>query len=266
MFVTSTQIADDKFGRFGNQLFRISAVIGTSVNLKCDYLFPNWKYSNFFVSEDLFNSNIEHYLDVSESAFHYTEIPKFEKSINLCGYFQSERYFENSKNEVKNILKFKDEYVQQFSFLHQKQCCSIHFRHGDIFDRQTGGGHVGVEEYHPVMTPEYYHSAMQHMINNKVNHFYIFYDHVETKEWIDKNINLKNINFTFVSNLDNNMQDFINMSLCEHNIIANSTFSWWAAWLNCNEEKIVIAPKNWFGPKYSHFDTKDLLPQKWLRI
>jgi hypothetical protein len=89
--------------------------------------------------------------------------------------------------------------------------------------------------------------------------FLIFSDDIQ---WCKQNFpEMKN--FVYIEG-QKDYEDFLLMSLCNHNIICNSSFSWWAAWINQNSNKIVIAPKKWFGPAYSHFDTKDLYCDGWI--
>ncbi len=79
--------------------------------------------------------------------------------------------------------------------------------------------------------------------------------------WCRENFQGDNI---FLSDTGNAVEDFVRMTLCDHHIIANSTFSWWGAWLNPKVNKLIVAPKQWFGRQTKHHDTKDLLPPDWI--
>lgn len=271
-YITNLQIQNDENGRFGNQLFRIATTFAAAKENNINFLFPNWKHSLYFESENLFSStNI--YVDgvYTEKTFGYDKIPILSNNLEIRGYFQSEKYFQNHKEEVKNLFKFKPEFItladQKINI--RKNSCSIHFRHGDQYDRETGGAYIDCQDRHPIMTPLYYQRSIQYMKNLGVDCFYLFYDHLLTKKWIQENITeLDNVNHHFVDEKITDIESFYLMSKCDHNIIANSTFSWWAAWLNNNTEKKVLSPKNeeWFGATLSHLETRDLIPEQWLKI
>jgi len=165
------------------------------------------------------------------------------KSKNcLDGYWQSEKYFKNIrkillrdftlKKESKNFLKYKKLIIKTNSV-------SVHIRHGDYIKRPV------TRKYH--LNPDYYRQAIE-IIKQKVKkpHFYLFSDD------------------PIISNFSglNNNEELILMSFCKHNIIANSSFSWWGAWLNTNPKKIVIAPKKWFRAKTD----PEIVPQSWTKI
>jgi len=119
----------------------------------------------------------------------------------------------------------------------------LHVRRGDYLQLPT---------HHPTCTIDYYHKALANF-DGKV---LVFSDDID---WCRKTF--QDPRFEFVKgNLD--YIDLYLMSMCKNNIIANSSFSWWAAWLNDNKDKKVIAPKKWFGPAISH-NTMDLYPKKW---
>jgi hypothetical protein len=107
---------------------------------------------------------------------------------------------------------------------------------------------------------DYFEAAMKRIPSGTT--FVVFSDDIN---WCRENFSKDDKNILFIEgNLD--YEDISLMSLCDHNIISNSTFSWWAAWLNDNPSKIVIAPKNWFGPAYSNLSTEDLYCPGWLVI
>jgi hypothetical protein len=268
-YITNLQIQDEKYGRFGNQLFKIAATIGTAKNYNVDYLFPEWKYSFYFKNESLFvPKNIIPENVYNEPSFSYNKIP-FNGNLELRGYFYSEKYFENYKNDIRTVFSFKNEIVSKIinNFPTKNNCCAVHFRHGDKYDRQTGGGHIDCQDRHPIMTPAFYNKSIKYMKDNGIKYFYFFYDHELTKKWIQENIELNNINYYFVDEEIEDIESFILMSKCDHNIIANSSYSWWAAWLNENQDKMVVAPKSrWFGSALSHHKLDDLFPKKWVLL
>ncbi len=111
-------------------------------------------------------------------------------------------------------------------------------------------------EFHPSQDISFYKESVSLMVKN--THFLVFSDDVE---WCVNNFDFIEKK-TFIRN-EKDYEDLYLMSMCNNNIIANSTFSWWGAWLNKNQDKIVIAPKTWFGSNYSHLGTKDLYCDGW---
>jgi hypothetical protein len=187
---------------------------------------------------------------------------KFKKDSHyLEGYFQSEKNFIEIRPLLLEELSLKKEYVstevQKMSQeIYENNSISVHIRRGDY------SNNTKTSLYHGLCSVEYYQSSID-FISGKVENpvFYIFSD---STEWVKNNLNLPE-NSTIVS--DNGFsaeQDLYLMSQCKHNIIANSSFSWWGAWLNTNPEKIIIAPKNWLrngdGPH------KNIIPKSWIRI
>ena len=195
-----------------------------------------------------------------EPHFHFD--PKFfhlGKAVYLEGYFQSERYFSTIAAELKDDLDLSNlvsEEVLSFAkSIREKQSVAIHIRLGDYQNKAAN-------EYHGTLSSDYYTAAVNY-IKNKLGdpEFLLFSDIPQQATML-----LTGINYTTVSGSVslNHFEDLYLMSQCRHNIIANSSFSWWSAWLNNHQDKIVVAPKNWFqaGPK----DTEDLLPESWIKI
>ena len=119
----------------------------------------------------------------------------------------------------------------------------------------------GAQKFHGVCSITYYKKSINFIMQKVKNpHFFIFSDDLE---WTKLNFNFIENPFTFVEN-DSDALDFWLMCLCKHNILANSTFGWWAGWLNKNNSKIVIAPKKWF--LNSTISTDDLIPKNWHRF
>lgn len=179
----------------------------------------------------------------------------------LDGFWQSERYFLpiaatirsdlSLKSPIRGLLKEIAEKIQSTNSV------SVHVRRGDyITDPSTTA-------YHGVCGIEWYAKAVEQMQSQVENPtFFVFSDDYE---WAKENLTF-NSEAIFIPPSPDGQEcnDMHVMSLCKHNVIANSSFSWWAAWLNINPHKIVIAPKNWFvaGPK----NTNDLIPGNWQRI
>ncbi|MCL1955863.1 MAG: alpha-1,2-fucosyltransferase [Fibromonadales bacterium] len=148
------------------------------------------------------------------------------------GYFQDEKYFADCEAEIRKEYQFKDKLQTP-----EGNTVAIHVRRGD---------YVKFADIHLVCTPSYYENAIAY-VQSKVESP-IFYVFSEDLEWVRQNINIPS-NSVFVD-YNPNMQssrDMQFMSLCKHQIISNSTYSWWAAWLNQNPDKIVVAPDKWFA-------------------
>jgi hypothetical protein len=192
--------------------------------------------------------------------FHFdTHFYQLGGNIYLQGFFQSERYFQPIQPTIRQEFRFKDEVLKDVrtfgKYLPTQPSVAIHIRRGDYKDEET-------LRYHGILPFTYYQKAItliQQQLSNA--QFYVFSD---DGAWVKDNLQLENA--TIVSGVysKTHFEDLYLMSQCQHNIIANSSFSWWGAWLNNSPDKIVIAPKQWFneGPK----DTQDLYPSNWIRL
>lgn len=232
------------FGRLGNQLFQIAATIGTANKLGLEAKFPKWEYSDFFESHINQNLNTSEIKNIHrEPGFHYSPIPNWN-NMDLIGYFQSEKYFSHCKEIIRSHFSIKNSKYTQ-----KKETCSVHVRRTD---------YLRFSEYHPFPGLQYYESAIRIMKERGIKDFIVFSDDIE---WCKQN--LPGLNY---SEGNSNIEDLDLMSKCGHNIIANSSFSWWGAWLNKNPNKIVIAPSNWFGPAKRGVITDDLYCPVWIKI
>ncbi len=230
-------------GRAGNMLFECAATIGSALNYNADYCFPDWQYkSDFNIPLSKFKNLNRIDFKYSEPYFHYKkiEVPSVP-SIDLVGYFQSAKYWTGHNSIIKNLLTPKN--------LPEKQDkTAIHVRRGD---------YLKFSDCHPVLPMEYYLKAMQMVKSEK---YLIFSDDIE---WCKNNFIGSQFEF---SDGKSEIEDLKLMISCSNQIIANSSFSWWAAYLNDNLNKTIVAPKVWFGPGLSQHDTKDLLPSDWIKL
>lgn len=181
-------------------------------------------------------------------------------SIYLDGYFQTEKYFMDFEKEIREDLTSKS-LSDTASDLMQKikrdpSAISVHVRRGD---------YVGHKVLDNICTEEYYKKAIGEIVNSVDNpHFYVFSNDLH---WPREHLNFP-IGTEYVSspNLKDD-EDLILMSACKHNIIANSSFSWWGAWLNPNPDKIVIAPKKWAHGWYNNkIKLRNIIPTAWTKI
>lgn len=172
------------------------------------------------------------------------EIQGLGRNVYLDGYFQSENYFKESRKILLNDFEFQIELNIEnkniLNLIKKSNAVSIHIRRGDYVNNKQ------INSVHGVLQKPYYDNAIDYIINKeKAPYFFIFSD---DPQWVKDNYKL-NFPFVVISNNigDQSYIDMYLMSCCSHNIIANSSFSWWGAWLNTNPNKIVIGPKKWFN-------------------
>jgi hypothetical protein len=181
--------------------------------------------------------------------------------VCLRGYWQSERYFEDVSDLVREELTFRASAVgRNAETLKEIAACnsvSLHVRRGDYMTDPA------VYAMHGVCSIDYYHHAVDHIRERVANPtFYLFSDE---PEWVRENLDLGgSVRLVDHNGPEDGSEDLRLMSRCAHHIIANSTFSWWGAWLNPGPDKIVIAPKRWFAD--DSLDTSDLLPASWVKL
>lgn len=227
-------------GRLGNQLFQIATTISTALRNNDTYVFPNWKEETNFNIHNCFSNQIHNTKNHIEPYYHYAPI-SYEPNLNLQGYYQSEKYFSDFQDIIHGLLTPKIGFPIKYNYT------SIHIRRGD---------YLNLTKEYVQLNMDYYKKAMN-IINSK--YYMIFSDDIN---WCKQNF--MGNNFIFSEN-KSDVEDLALQLSCEHNIIANSSFSWWGAYLNKNPSKIIIAPQQWFGPGLPH-NTKDLLPSKWIKI
>lgn len=192
--------------------------------------------------------------EIIELGFHYNELKDLpDNDVLLNGYFQTEKYFKEYEDEIRNLFMSYDVNVKDDikSILETKNTCSIHVRRGDYLNSPN---------YHPTQNMNYYMKAIKQMSKDTL--FLIFSDDIA---WCKQNFPDLPEKFVFVEGYQD-YEDLHIMSKCKNNIICNSTFSWWGAWLNNNSDKKVIIPSQWFGPAYAHYNTEDLYCEGWIKI
>lgn len=235
------------YGWLGNQMFQYAATYSLARHLGVPCRFPRNTPDLFsiFKLSALPKAPMDEGIPFLERAFEFNEgFWALPDGTELSGYFQSERYFKPFADEVRR--EFQPLVPLPWTVF--KGWVSIHVRRGD---------YLTFPEHHPPCTVEYYREAMSRFPNE---HFIVFSDDMP---WCKENLRGPRIEYSegFYP-----FADLHRMSLCDHHIIANSSFSWWGAWLGKNPGKRVIAPKRWFGPKKAGWNTKDLLPQGWEAI
>jgi hypothetical protein len=200
------------------------------------------------------------FAEISENIFTIYAKKIWSKLTGNYGFYQSETYFKPAKDIILEEFTLKKPFSSQAQNISnnialQPMPVSLHIRRGDYVSNDRARKH------HGLCSLEYYQEAVER-ITGKVKNplFFVFSDDIA---WAKQNLKLDNA--TFVSNPEiRDYEELLLMSQCRHNIIANSTFSWWAAYLNKNAKKMVIAPKQWNVKSAS--DTLDILPSSWIQL
>ncbi len=276
-------------GWLGNRMFQIASSIGIATKNGLEYKFPEKEfpgaeYYHIFKgpipTADLSNLNS---IDYYEKEFHYEDIKLLpEYNYNLLGYYQSEKYFKHCEKLIREIFTFNEDInskacdtlkqIRQSNV--DKVIVAIHFRFGD---------YLNLKHCHTCLTDtDYYEKALteiltKYYISSRERFFIVFSDNHELAEQYMDKMQAEFASFSYVI-VKNNTQadDMCLMSLCDVKIIANSSFSWWGAWLRSYNpeihesirDNIVISPgpDRWFGPDRKDWNKDDLYPEGWILI
>jgi len=249
-------------GRLGNQLFQIATTLSCAIR-RGDFLaFPEWEYSKFLnVKLPVLSPNDETTHIYHEPTFEYYPIlldnavqikepaTSNQKVINLSGYFQSEKYFKEYTQVVRDVFTPRFDILEylknNYEYLFLKyNTCAVHVRRGDYVNNP----------FYYQLDINYYKGAMDIFYGeNKSTVFLIFSDDIE---WCKSNFKYLPYSLYFVEG-ESDFYDLTLMSICDNHIIANSSFSWWGAWLGTSPNKRTVFPSQWFGPSCNH-NSKDL--------
>lgn len=236
--------------RLGNQMFQIAAASALADANNDTVAYSDWQYAKYFNGDfQVSNSVIE---SIYKSDFHYSPIP-YSQNMAIDGYFQSEKFFQNSTKKIKRIfdIKMSEDFCEIQGFDKSKKQIGIHIRRGD---------YLNYPNHHPLQSIDYYTKGIE-LIKSKINddvQVVVFSDDLE---WCKNNFPTE-----YLYPDVNEIETLFLMTYCHHYVICNSSFSWWGAYLCKNKEPIVVAPKLWFGPAYSHFDTKDIYCKGWIKL
>ena len=243
------KINDDVINRIQLEIFlkKVKKFDKLKLNSINQRFFKNKFSFHKIINENSFTQNIDVFNLISNNTL-------------LEGYWQSENYFISYQNIIRELFNFNDCIVNKNLQLEvfQNNSVSVHIRRGDYANNKV------INSVHGLCTIQYYIQAFE-IISSKVKNptFYIFSDDME---WTKKSLNFLNHKYklTYIDqNLINPSGDMKLMSNCKHNIIANSSFSWWGAWLNGKSDKIVISPSEWTKNNSSN---PQLIPKTWFRI
>ena len=276
-------------GGLGNQIFQIFARISYAIKSRNQFKFLDvntlgggsttirytfWKKFFSTMQPFLIPELPQHIHVIKEKGFTYNELPVSEmenKNVMISGYFQSYKYFQENYSiiyKLLNIDKMKDNLLNNLN-LTSPECMdlentvSMHFRIGD---------YKKIQDFHPLATYDYYERALNCIRSSTpYRDFDIIYfcedsDIDDVLSIINKLVDkFPMYNFKRGFNNLEDWQQMLLMSCCHHNIIANSSFSWWSAYFNSNKDKIVCYPSVWFG-NTANIDTRDLCPPDWTKI
>jgi hypothetical protein len=265
----------------GNQLFMIFALISYCIDYLNDYIIyydPKKMRTYWDTILDSFKEKTTTRINVlnkqvyDEPHFHYAQLPEWSSDFIIKGYFQSDKYFKHNFKRISEIMKLeekkkqvRDEYEATYF---KRKTIALHFRIGD---------YIGLQGYHCIKSPEYYIKAFTRLSEElkDINDYDILYFCQETDNHIVNqylDILRNHLNLTHFVNIADDIPDWkqmLLMSQCDHFVIANSTFSWFGAYLSDsyqNHKAIVFYPSIWFGPLYASHNTKDLCPIDWTKI
>lgn len=255
-----------KLGRLGNQMFQYASLRGIAANRGYDFGIPHSSFDDVWNDHQLFEvfelvnlpqSNIK-FLDMGhapiakERGFGFDELlyNQCPNEVSIFGFFQSEKYFKKIRSSILEDFTFRQHILDPCKDMMKgiDNPISLHIRRTDYL---TNSNHVAL----PI---SYYETALKEFDSDRP--VIVFSDDAE---WCNQQEIFSSDRFMISENSDNAV-DMCLMSLCTSHIIANSSFSWWGAWLSKSNK--VVAPKLWFGPGNADKNTNDLIPENWMVI
>jgi hypothetical protein len=267
-------------GGLGNQLFQIFATISYALKHKQVFCFtyktmtgkrPMY-WDNFLSTLKLFtNARMLTNVQIVDERIYYSVVPNNQHNIMLTGYFQNPAYFKENYETICRMIRLdtqKEKIKTLMNYIDFGNSISMHFRQGD---------YLLLPDHYKILTTDYYKNSLDYIKERRdkedkeiplIKVLY-FCEDGDLLQVIDIIKQLKEvfslIEFTRAPSDLEDWQQMLMMSCCQHNIIANSTFSWWGAYFNSNFGKIVCSPAQWFGPKID-IKMADLLPEEWTTI
>jgi hypothetical protein len=254
-------------GQFGNQIFIMAAAISLALDNNAEFTFPDLASES---NDPIFNiptnyAHVFYHLDANEPSedisyiykeknFTYDPIP-FQDNMSLFGWFQSEKYFRNHKDEIVSLFSPNEEILGYLNakygdILRNPKSVAIHMRSYQV--EKTAEQRSAYVTY----GREYIEKAMALFPEDSL--FVVFSNDMK---WCKQELEGIPRTIRFIEG-EAHYHDFYLMSQCQHQIICNSSFSWWAAYLNTNPDKLVVVPPQWFSKEYVR-DTRDLIPSEW---
>jgi len=268
-------------GRLGNQMFQYASLRGIAANNDYSWMVPsddtqhrdNYGLFETFEMTHVEESNlgISNFVNVTETNHNFDEaLFNTKDNVNIDAYLQTEKYFSHIANEIREDFTFREDYltpcVEYIDSLDNAPIF-LHIRQSD---------NIGREEYHPILPVSYFEDALKEFPEDTP--CFVFTDDLDwckKQEFFQQDrflFNESNGRYTYRT-IDGTGQyqntllpqvDLCLMSLCSGAIIANSSFSWWGAWLQNDRGKVIAPdPKKWFGTAMTHLDTSDIVPERW---
>jgi len=269
-------------GRLGNQMFQYASLRGISANRGFDWVIPPDTYDHkdnygLFETFEMVNVNKSNigfvngqYMQEDNHCFIAEIYEQCPDEVSLNGYYQTEKYFLHIEDEIRKDFVFKEEYLtpcKEYLDSLESEPIFLHIRRSDS---------IGREQYHPILPMSYFEDSLKEFSEDTL--CFVFTDDMEwckSQEFFQQDrflFNESNERYNYrtidgTGNLQNTLLpqiDLCLMSLCSGAIIANSSFSWWGAWLQNNRGKVIAPdPKKWFGTAMTHLDTSDIVPERW---
>ena len=260
-----------KMGQLGNQMFQYAALKGIAAKHNYKTIIPN--HNELIVDAlgnklriELFDAFdipcgpmdigiIPHDRNVQEPYYHFSQelLDNCPDNVSLVGYFQSEKYFKHIQDDIRKLFGPKEDALSCWASTQHlfDNPVALHIRRGDFLINSV---------HHHNLSMNYYEEALNQFDSDR--QVIIFSDDTD---WCKQQPLFEGDRF-LVCEGGGPYTDLYMMSKCDDFIIANSTFSWWGAWLSHNKEKVVIYPDIWFGPNNIDKSTADLFPPEWRMI
>ena len=269
-------------GRLGNQMFQYASMRGIAAAKGYDWVVPPQDYNhtaNYALFETFNMSTVKpnnigfvrgKMVQENDHCFSQDFFDSCPDNSTLEGFFQTEKYFKNVEDDIRADFTFKDDYLKpckEYIDSIETPPIFLHIRQAD---------NIGREQFHPILPISFFEDALKNWSDDTP--CFVFTDDIDwckSQEFFQQdrflfNDNVERYDYTCMDGLGNMQHsllpqvDLCLMSLCSGGIVANSSFSWWGAWLQNDRGKVVAPdPKKWFGTSMTHLDTSDIVPDRW---
>ena len=269
-------------GRLGNQMFQYASMRGIAAARGYDWVVPPQDYdhtANYALFETFNMSTVKpknigfvrgQMVQENDHCFSQDFFDECPDNSTLEGFFQTEKYFKNVEDDIRSDFTFKNDYLKpckEYIDSIETPPIFLHIRQAD---------NIGREQFHPILPISYFEDALKNWSEDIP--CFVFTDDIDwckSQEFFQQdrflfNDNVERYDYTCMDGLGNMQNsllpqvDLCLMSLCSGGIVANSSFSWWGAWLQNDRGKVVAPdPKKWFGTSMTHLDTSDIVPDRW---
>jgi len=269
-------------GRLGNQMFQYASMRGIAAARQYDWVVPPADYdhtANYALFETFNMSTVKpknigfargQMVQENDHCFSQDFFDECPDNSTLEGFFQTEKYFKNVEDDIRTDFTFKNDYLKpckEYIDSIETPPIFLHIRQAD---------NIGREQFHPILPISFFEEALKNWSDDIP--CFVFTDDIDwckSQKFFQQdrflfNDNVERYDYTCMDGLGNMQNsllpqvDLCLMSLCSGGIVANSSFSWWGAWLQNDRGKVVAPdPKKWFGTSMTHLDTSDIVPDRW---